>query len=274
MNLLNILGLIATVFGVNTNTFTPGTYTIKPSDYNNNKKITIELWGGGSSGSACTGKAGSSAGYVKTIYNTNGNTTFTINVGKGGQSNLNYVNCNNPYFVDQVYNGSDTTIYANNNLLYRAGGGKWNLYLCSNNFLIYPCYLSSGGKNQLLVTNDTSVIYNLTGFSELVLSQYNPTFTCYKYTNELNFHYYNNNGGQSPYGGLGGFGAVYSCNGFENINCTVRMYPSNGVTPGGGGGSSGFSHYNYLSSNYQTCVQNVLFGPTTSGGDGLLRIYY
>lgn len=242
-----------------------GFHLIKPEDYNYNKQIIVEMWGGGASGNACNGNGGGSGGYIKAILNTN-NDYFNITVGSGGDNNYNiYNDFIDNYILNKNSNGS-STIIMNNYVYLSAGGGQ----------------LNKGGINDYN-NHNINIINNINGNDNYQIRLYQDVFMCPIYLSPYSYYnYYTNYGGNAPYGGSGGRGTVFNCalinhKTSDKIECLHKIYnlQTDGSMPGGGGGGTGINKelIKFIDNNNKSCI-DYYCGNKTKGGDGLVFIYY
>lgn len=292
VNIINVDANIGTI------TFdTPGNYQLTPADYHYSPQIIVEMWGAGGGGcSGDCGIGGGSGAYIKATINTNLE-TFNLTIGLGGkggdgcQVECDQFSCNYPWYRNSTkysgFNGTDTTLASDNNNLIAGGGIKGNItiHTCHSGYNSYNCYNNggiyfinhiNGYINQILNGNSGTLGYNKLSQSGCI---------------QINNFCHNNyligagNGGNSPYGSIGGIGANVThcpsvgygeyCNPYSNVNYWTA-YSINGSIGSGGGGTYDNGYIcaemcQYIMSG--GCYYKI-FQQAGYGGNGTITITY
>lgn len=219
----------------------PGSYVLKPEDYDYKPNIFIQLWGAGSGSSYYTSTnsqyymaAGNSGAYIAANISTIKNETFYFNIGKGG-------NC--PYYVSQPgmqcspymyigYNGGNSIFnLPDNSLLFNVSGGIAYYYSNTKGMTTYAAPIVT-----LIYRADDSILNKSEGY--LIYMYYNGGSSAGYY------------GAGSPFGYLGGYS-----------NSSTKTSDCNGFR---GSGAGTYCNYKPLNSSIEYY----------KGGDGALILYY
>lgn len=221
----------------------PGSYILKPEDYDYKPNIFIQLWGAGSGSSYYINNGGqnyravgNSGAYIAANISTIKNETFYFNIGKGG-------NC--PYYISQPgmqcspymyigYNGGNSVFnLPDNSLLFNVSGG------------IAYYYDSTKGSLTTYAAPIVTIIYRA---DDSILNKSEGYLGYMYYSGGSSYAGYY--GAGSPFGYLGGYSdsitKTSDCDGFRGSGSGLycNCQPSN----------SSIEYY--------------------KGGDGALIVYY
>ena len=180
---------------------------------------TFEVWGGGGGGASNHGGGGGGGGYSKVAnVSVTPNTTYTVNVGGGGNYGFPTTNCPVYHLATLGSSGGASSVVLSSTVMVSAGGGGGGNSSCSDT--IDPGLGGTGGVGSSVAgASGTSVSWS----------------DCDKHLNQIYI------GGGTA--GNGGAGAPGGCSPTSNILTDPGILPLPGA-PGGGGAGKYSSYMN------------------------------